>query len=288
MDASRILEAVNEKKEELWQEVFGCYYAALCSYAGRLVQDPVIAEDAVNFFQNMLMGDLYSSYQKLLVAPFTMKDHLLRMIDGEIARGQKGHIIIKVNSVTERELIDKLAQASQAGVRVELIVRGTCCLLPGIPGKTENITITSIVGRFLEHSRIYVFGEGDGERMYISSADFMTRNTERRVEVACPVYDKKLRERIHGMIDAILGDNVKARLLMPDGEYVKKDAVGPSLDSQEFFMEQAVKSEEEAALKKQNAPKREHVSAKAQQAAAPAAPKKRGVIKRVIDAILNR
>lgn len=169
-----------------------------------------------------------------------------------------------------------------------MVIRGICCLLPGIPGKTENIEISSIVGRFLEHSRIYCFGEGEEEKMYISSADFMTRNTERRVEVACPVYDKKLRERIHGMIDAILGDNVKARLLMPDGEYVKKDAVGPSLDSQEFFMGQAVKSEEEAALKKQNAPKREHVSAKAQQAAAPAAPKKRGVIKRVIDAILNR
>ena len=105
-----------------------------------------------------------------------MKDHLLRMIDGEIARGQKGHIIIKVNSVTERELIDKLAQASQAGVRVELIVRGICCLLPGIPGKTENITITSIVGRFLEHSRVSCFGDGELRQLYISSADIMTRN----------------------------------------------------------------------------------------------------------------
>ena len=247
-----------------------------------------VGHDAAEFFKNMAISNLYGEYEHLLVSPVSLKSTVLSLIDQEIQKGGRGRIFVKINSLTDAQIIDKLSEASCAGVKIRMVIRGICCLLPGIPGKTENIEISSIVGRLLEHSRIYCFGEGEEEKMYISSADFMTRNTERRVEVACPVYDKKLRERIHGMIDAILGDNVKARLLMPDGEYVKKDAVGPSLDSQEFFMEQAVKSEEEAALKRQNAPKREHVSAKAQQAAAPAAPKKRGVIKRVIDAILNR
>lgn len=212
--------------------------AALYTDFALLTADPVIAEDAVNFFQNMLMGDLYSSYQKLLVAPFTMKDHLLRMIDGEIARGQKGHIIIKVNSVTERELIDKLAQASQAGVRVELIVRGICCLLPGIPGKTENITITSIVGRFLEHSRVYCFGDGELRQLYISSADIMTRNQNRRVEIACPVEDPDLKQWLSHYLEVLLSDNVKARRLLPSGEYVDATQVDrPPLSSQEYFME---------------------------------------------------
>ena len=136
-----------------------------------------IAADGVAFFQNMLIGDLRGSYGKLLVAPVSLKQTLLRLIDGEIARGR---IILKTNAVTERELIDKLAEASQAGVRVDLIVRGICCLVPGVPGKTDHITVTSIVGEFLEHSRIYCFGEGALRQMYLSSADIMTRNQERR------------------------------------------------------------------------------------------------------------
>ena len=212
--------------------------AALYTDFALLTADPVIADDAVNFFQNMLMGDLYSSYRKLLVAPFTMKETLLRLIDGEISRGNRGHIIIKVNSVTERELIDKLAQASQAGVKVELIVRGICCLLPGIPGKTENITVTSIVGRFLEHSRVYCFGDGELRQLYISSADIMTRNQNRRVEIACPIEDPAIKNFLSQYLDILLADNTKARRLLPSGEYISARQVDrPPLSSQAYFME---------------------------------------------------
>ena len=148
--------------------------AALYTDFSLLTADRTIAADGVAFFQNMLIGDLRGSYGKLLVAPVSLKQTLLRLIDGEIARGDRGRIILKTNAVTERELIDKLAEASQAGVRVDLIVRGICCLVPGVPGKTDHITVTSIVGEFLEHSRIYCFGEGALRQMYLSSADIMT------------------------------------------------------------------------------------------------------------------
>ncbi len=202
-----------------------------------LSADPRLAEDAVNFFQNMLIGDLHGSYQRLLVAPFTMKDTLLRLINGEIARGSQGHIILKVNSVTERELIDKLAEASQAGVRVELIVRGICCLVPGVPGKTDRITVTSIVGRFLEHSRVYCFGDGGLRQIYISSADIMTRNQNRRVEIACPVDSPELKDWLSHYLDILLSDNVKSRRLLPSGDYVKPPDDGrPPLSAQSYFM----------------------------------------------------
>lgn len=127
---------------------------------------------------------------------------------------------MKINSLTDKEIIEKLIEASQAGVQVQLIVRGICCLLPGVKGLTDNITIISIVGRFLEHSRIYCFGLGRTMEMYIASADMMTRNTERRVEIACPVEAPALRERIYHMLDTMLHDNVKARQLQPDGRYI--------------------------------------------------------------------
>ena len=147
-----------------------------------------IANDAVNFFRNMLIGNLYGNYSELLVAPSDMKQSISRFIDSEAARGEDGYIIIKANSITERSLIDKLSEASQKGVKIHLIIRGICCLRPGVKGKTENITVTSIVGRFLEHSRIYIFGKGENSQVYISSADIMTRNQTRRVEIACPLY----------------------------------------------------------------------------------------------------
>ena len=212
--------------------------AALYTDFSLMTADPVIAEDAVTFFQNMLIDDMHSDYQKLLVAPFSMKDVLLRLIDGEIARGSQGHIIMKVNSVTERELIDKLAQASQAGVRVELIVRGICCLVPGVPGKTDRITVTSIVGRFLEHSRVYCFGDGALRQLYISSADIMTRNQNRRVEIACPVESPEIRDWMSHYLDVLLHDNTKARRLLPSGDYIRVDQVdAPALTAQQYFME---------------------------------------------------
>ena len=212
--------------------------AALYTDFSLLTADPVIAEDAVSFFQNMLIGDLRGSYRKLLVAPVSMKETLLRLIDSEISRGPRGHIILKVNSVTEREFIDKLAQASQAGVRVDLIVRGICCLVPGIPGKTENITVTSIVGRFLEHSRVYCFGDGELRQIYISSADLMTRNQVRRVEVACPVESPELKEWFSHFLDVLLSDNLKARRLQPSGNYLAVPSEGQEpVSSQAYWLD---------------------------------------------------
>ena len=202
--------------------------AALYTDFSLLTADRSIAADGVAFFQNMLIGDLRGSYGKLLVAPVSLKQTLLRLIDGEIARGDRGRIILKTNAVTERELIDKLAEASQAGVRVDLIVRGICCLVPGVPGKTDHITVTSIVGQFLEHSRIYCFGEGTLRQMYLSSADIMTRNQERRVEIACPVESQEARDFLSDYLARLLGDNVKETInlsVMLDREIFYLDKV---------------------------------------------------------------
>lgn len=212
--------------------------AALYTDFCLLTANRAIAEDAVAFFQNMLIGDLRGSYQKLLVAPVSLKQTLLRLIEGEIARGERGRIIIKTNSVTERELIDKLAEASQAGVQIDLIVRGICCLVPGIPGKTEHITVTSIVGRFLEHARVYCFGDGPLRQLYLSSADIMTRNQERRVEIACPVEQPEIQEFLFSYLDRQIHDTVKGRRLQPSGDYVRNAAPGePPLSSQQYDME---------------------------------------------------
>jgi polyphosphate kinase len=212
--------------------------AALYTDFCMMTADPEFAMDAVAFFQNMLIGDLWGKYSKLLVAPVTLKETIMRLIDGEIMRGTHGRIIIKANSVTERDVIDKLAEASQAGVRIDLIIRGICCLVPGIPGKTENITVTSIVGRFLEHSRVYCFGEGDLQQIYISSADCMTRNLERRVEIASPVTDPELKAWFVSYLNILLHDNVKARRLLPDGDYIRIGGEGDQLiSSQQYYLE---------------------------------------------------
>ena len=203
-----------------------------------MTADPAIARDAVAFFENMLIGCLHGEYESLLVAPNGMKNRLIRLIDEEIARGERGRIRIKANSVTERDLIDKLCQASCAGVRVDLIIRGICCILPGVPGKTENITVTSIVGRFLEHSRIYCFGEGGLRRCYLSSADIMTRNQTRRVEVACPVRSPELVDALSEYLDRILADNAKAWHLQPDGNYLEAvPGDEPLRNVQEYYMD---------------------------------------------------
>ena len=185
-----------------------------------MTADTAVAQDAQNLFENMLIGNLCGEYEKLLVAPNSMKNRLMDMMDAEIAKGDKGRIIIKANSVTERELMDKLSEASCAGVKIDLIIRGICCIVPGIPGKTENITVTSIVGRFLEHSRIYCFGEGEERKVFLSSADIMTRNQVRRVEVGCPVSSAEIRDMLSEYLDNLLKDNLKARRLMPDGNYL--------------------------------------------------------------------
>ena len=217
-----------------------------------MTADAAIAQDARNFFENILIGSLDGEYEELFVAPNAMKNRLMELIDGEIAKGAAGRIVIKCNSVTERDLIDKLCQASCAGVQIDLIVRGICCLIPGVTGRTENIRVTSIVGRFLEHSRIYCFGEGSSLRCYLSSADLMTRNQTRRVEIACPVRSEELRGALWEYIKRILADDVKARRLQSDGNYV---AVQPEsedaelVDVQAWYMEHPLQLAHTAAVK---------------------------------------
>lgn len=206
-----------------------------------------IGMDAAQFFNNMAMSNLNGRYNRLLVAPTSLKNNILSLMDGEIAKGSDGYILLKFNSLTDIDMIEKLHEASCAGVTVEMIIRGICCLLPGVPGKTENITITSIVGRFLEHSRIYVFGRGENEKMYISSADLMTRNTERRVEIACPIDSPAVRARLHDILFAMQHDTVKARVLQPDGSYQKKPSVPEPICAQDLLMQQAVSMAREQA-----------------------------------------
>ena len=207
-----------------------------------ITADERIGQDAGTFFNNMALGNLSGRYSRLFVAPTSLKNNILALMDEQIAKGKDGYILLKFNSLTDIDVIAKLQEASCAGVTVEMIVRGICCLLPGVPGHTENITVTSIVGRFLEHSRIYVFGRGDEEKMYISSADLMTRNTERRVEIACPIDDPAVRTRLHDILYAMQHDTVKARVLQPDGTYCKKPAVQDPICAQDLLMQQAIEN----------------------------------------------
>lgn len=207
-----------------------------------ITADERIGQDAGAFFNNMALGNLSGHYSRLFVAPTSLKNNILALMDEQIAKGKDGYILLKFNSLTDIDVIAKLREASCAGVTVEMIVRGICCLLPGVPNHTENITVTSIVGRFLEHSRIYVFGRGDEEKMYISSADLMTRNTERRVEIACPIDNPAVRARLHDILYAMQHDTVKARVLQPDGTYCKKPAVQDPICAQDLLMQQAIEN----------------------------------------------
>ena len=172
-------------------------------------------------------------------------------MDEQIRLGEKGRILLKFNSLTDIDIIQKLSEASQAGVKVDMIIRGICCLRPGVAGKTENISVTSIVGRYLEHSRIFCFGRGDAEKMYISSADFMTRNTVRRVEIACPIDSPEVRGRLRTILDAMLRDSVKARVLQADGSYCRKPREYEPVCAQELLMQEAVREAQAAAKAEQ-------------------------------------
>ena len=198
--------------------------------------------EASMVFNSLYMGNPVETTNHLLVAPLCFKSRVIELIDGEIAAaktGQMGAITLKMNSLSDRDLLDKLIEASQAGVRIRMLVRGICCMRPGIPGYTENIEIRSIVGRFLEHARIYVFGTEGREKVYIASADFMTRNTERRVEVGAPIYDEKIKKRLLDLLDAQFRDNVKARRELPNGDYIHISDDGEPYDSQLRFYELA-------------------------------------------------
>ena len=229
--------------------------AAMYTDLSLMTADPRIGQDAAEFFKNMSIGNLQGSYQYLIVSPVSLKSRILQMMDEEIAKGSEGRIIMKMNSVTDVDFIKKVSEASCAGVRVDLIVRGICCILPGVPEYTENVRVMSVVGRYLEHPRIFSFGTGKEQKIYIGSADMMTRNTEKRVEVACPVLDEQIRRQINHDLKVMLSDNVKARVMQKDGTYTKRklkdESSGKMIDSQAVFMEEALKAAEEVQKKEQ-------------------------------------
>ena len=198
-----------------------------------------IGEDGAAFFRNLAVLNVEAEYKRLLVAPFTLKSSLLAEMDKEIAKGSKGVIRAKLNSLTDRDCIEKLIEASQAGNTVSLVVRGICCLVPGVKDLSENITIISIVGRFLEHSRIYCFGSEGEERVYIASADLMTRNLEKRVEIATPILDPDIKKKILHLLSLVESDTVKARRLDNKGTYSKIQALSAPINSQEECIREA-------------------------------------------------
>ena len=207
-----------------------------------MTADPKIGTEAAQVFQALAMGETVEDMDHLLVAPKCLQNKVLAMIDAEIEHakaGEPSYIGLKMNSLTDKRIIDKLAEASCAGVHIDMIVRGICCLIPEVEGKTENIHITSIVGRFLEHSRIYIFGTQERAKIYIASADFMTRNTLRRVEVAAPIEDPDIRMQIQEMFVTMLSDNQKARKMNSKGNYKIEESDNAPLNSQEVFLQQA-------------------------------------------------
>ena len=201
-----------------------------------------IGLEASNVFQALSKGEVIEHTRHLLVAPKCLQNKVLDMLDEEIAHarnGEEAYAGFKLNSLTDKKIIDKLIEASEAGVKIDMIIRGICCLIPGVKGKTENIRIISIVGRFLEHSRIYIFGSKERRKYYIASADFMTRNTVRRVEVAAPVYNNKLKTKLQEMFDVMLSDNQKARKLEADGNYHRVSNDLTPVNAQEYFYAEA-------------------------------------------------
>ena len=234
-------------------------YTDLCL----MTADRDFGTDASVVINAIMVGNTVESTNKQLVAPNGLKSRIVEFIDNEITYGEDGYIGIKMNSLTDKDIIEKLAEASRAGVKIELVVRGICCLVAGVEGSTENIRVISIVGRFLEHSRIYIFGKGERRRVYISSADFMTRNTERRVEVAAPILDRALADRVTEAFNLMLKDNVKAREQDRDGSYrhVERSEGEEPLNSQLYFYKQAYKAaERQTAPAAEDTSKREHIS----------------------------
>lgn len=207
-----------------------------------MTADPKIGTEAARVFQALAMGETVEDMDYLLVAPKCLQNKVLVMIDEEIEHakaGEQAYIGLKMNSLTDKRIMNKLVEASCAGVHIDMVVRGICCLIPGVKGQTENIHIISIVGRFLEHSRIYIFGTQERAKIYISSADFMTRNTLRRVEVAAPIEDPDIRMQIQEMFVTMLSDNRKARTMNNKGNYKIEPSDNAPLNSQEVFLEQA-------------------------------------------------
>ncbi|MGN0608088.1 MAG: polyphosphate kinase 1 [Oscillospiraceae bacterium] len=207
-----------------------------------MTADSIIGRNANDVFNALASDTTVKTSADLLVAPNCLQNRVTEMIEEQIKlaeNGEEAYIGVKINSLTDKTIIDGLIKASKAGVKIELAVRGICCLIPGVPGETENIRVISVVGRFLEHSRIYIFGRGEAAKIYIASADFMTRNTLRRVEVAAPLYDERIREQIVYMFGKIMSDNVQARELCSDGNYVRVENDEEKVNSQEHFYDMA-------------------------------------------------
>ena len=199
-----------------------------------------IGEQIAQVFRSLLLGETVKEVEHLLVAPNCLQNRVLDMIEEEInhaKNGEEAYIAVKVNSLTDKKIIDALMEASKAGVKIEMIIRGICCVKPGIPEFTENMQIKSIVGRLLEHSRIYMFGVGERKKVYISSADYMTRNTVRRVEVAVPILDKDLQQKVEEIFVTMWSDNVKARVMQSDGTYIREVAGDTEFCAQEFLLD---------------------------------------------------
>lgn len=218
-----------------------------------MTADPKIGTEAARVFQALAMGETVEDMEHLLVAPRCLQNKVLAMIDEEIEHakaGEPAYIGLKMNSLTDKRIMNKLVEASCAGVHIDMVIRGICCLIPGVKGQTENIHIISIVGRFLEHSRIYIFGTQERARIYISSADFMTRNTLRRVEVAAPIEDPDIRMQIQEMFVTMLSDNRKARIMNNKGNYKIEPSDNAPLNSQEVFLQQAYDNAAPAATDK--------------------------------------
>ena len=212
-----------------------------------------IGKEAAGIFAALLKGEFMEETKYLLVAPKCLQNKILAMIDEEIERvhqGEAGYIGIKINSLTDKTIIDKLVEASQAGVKIEMVVRGICCLIPGVKGYTENIKVISIVGRFLEHSRIYRFGTKEREKVYIGSADFMTRNTIRRVEVAVPILNQQVRDHLDHMFEMMMSDDEKGKELTSKGFYVSRNLSKIKMDSQELFYAMAYSQAEKNTVEK--------------------------------------
>lgn len=201
-----------------------------------------IAQDACEVFRTLSMGELVESSKALMVAPHCLQNKVVELMDNEISiarAGGEGYVAAKLNSLTDKVLMDKIIECSQAGVKVELVIRGISCLVAGVEGVTDNVQIRSIVGRYLEHARIYIFGTGVRKKVYISSADYMTRNTTRRVEVAAPILSEEVKKRVLDIFDTQMQDNVKARIMQPDGKYVRAERGDIAIDAQSRFYAEA-------------------------------------------------
>ena len=216
-----------------------------------MTANQAVGQDASEFFKNMAISNLEGVYNHLIVSPTSLKQTVLKLMDEEILKGNNGRIIMKMNSVTDTDYIEKVSEASRAGVRIDLIVRGICCVLPGVPGYTDNLRVMSVVGRYLEHPRIFSFGTGESQKIYIGSADMMTRNTEKRVEVACPILDGDIKKQINHYLKVMLSDNIKGRVLRSDGTYCKRELAEPYVDSQATFMEEALNAHRQKPVQKE-------------------------------------